>query len=167
MDLDQVQQDIEQWIEGFVEVPNPALGGWPPCPYARRARLDRNIDIRLGLEPYTDLMHISQTGLDGKEVVIFVYDPEAWPRPRFAKDIERVNQGFLIPRDLIALEDHPGDPEWINGICMNQGTYALALCQSLSDLNNKARAMAQKGFYHAWPEQYLQELFQHREDPRQ
>jgi hypothetical protein len=49
---------------------------------------------------------------------------------------------------------------------MNQGTYALALVQSLSDLNAKAQQMANRGFYHNWPEQYLQSLFQHRQDPR-
>jgi hypothetical protein len=27
--------------------------------------------------------------------------------------------------------------------------------------------MANRGFYHTWPEQYLQDLFQHRTDPRQ
>jgi hypothetical protein len=49
---------------------------------------------------------------------------------------------------------------------MNQGTYALALVQNLTDLNSKAQQMAQKGFYDTWPEDYLQELFQHRQDPR-
>jgi hypothetical protein len=64
------------------------------------------------------------------------------------------------------MEDHPSDPEIVNGVCMNQGTYALALIQGLSDLNVKARQMAAKGFYHGWPEEYLQGLFNHRQDPR-
>ena len=50
---------------------------------------------------------------------------------------------------------------------MNQGTYALALVQGLSDLNEKAQLVAQKGFYNTWPEEYLQVLFTHRTDPRQ
>ena len=49
---------------------------------------------------------------------------------------------------------------------MNQGTYALALVKSLSDLNVKAQTIATKGFYHNWPEEYLEGLFQHRKDPR-
>jgi hypothetical protein len=71
-----------------------------------------------------------------------------------------------LRNDLLALEDHPGDPEIVNGVVMNQGTYALVLVQSLSDLNQKAKAMAAKGFYDTWPEEYLKALFQHREDPR-
>jgi hypothetical protein len=49
---------------------------------------------------------------------------------------------------------------------MNQGTYALALVQSLSDLNDRAKQLASKGFYDTWPEEYLQPLFKHRKDPR-
>jgi hypothetical protein len=49
---------------------------------------------------------------------------------------------------------------------MNQGTYALMLVQKLSDLNDKAELVANKGFYHSWPEQYLEVLFKHRKDPR-
>jgi hypothetical protein len=81
--------------------------------------------------------------------------------------IESANKEVLLPRDMLALEDHPDDAEMVNGVCMNQGTYALALVQSLSDLNTKAKLMASKGFYHTWPEEYLQQLFQHRKDPRQ
>jgi hypothetical protein len=54
----------------------------------------------------------------------------------------------------------------VNGVCMNQGTYALMLVQNLSDLNEKAQLVAKKGFYDTWPEEYLQALFNHRKDPR-
>jgi hypothetical protein len=80
--------------------------------------------------------------------------------------LEQANQEFLHRNDLIALEDHPADPEIVNGIVMNQGKYALALVQSLSDLNEKAASMGKKGFYNTWPEEYLQALFHHRQDPR-
>jgi hypothetical protein len=58
--------------------------------------------------------------------------------------LDHANQDFLLAADLLVLEDHPADPEIVNGICMNQGTYALALVQSLSDLDAKAQQMAAK-----------------------
>jgi hypothetical protein len=76
------------------------------------------------------------------------------------------NEEFLLARDLIVLEDHPADVELVNGVTMNQGTYALALVQSLSDLDQRAAQMAAKGFYDTWPEDYLKPLFNHRQDPR-
>jgi hypothetical protein len=166
LNLDKVQKEIESWIENFVEVPHPSLGGWAPCPYARKARLDRDFEVRLGLAPLHDLIKISRHGLNNKSVIIIVYDPSEYTYEEFSRELATANREFLLERDLLALEDHPGDPEIVNGVCMNQGTYALALVQSLSDLDQKARVMANKGFYQTWPEEYLQALFQHRKDPR-
>jgi len=166
LNLDTVQYDIERWIETFVEVPHPALGGWAPCPYARKARLDRDFEVRLGLAPIHDLIKISKNGLAGKSVVIIAYDPRQFTHESFSKDLDIANKEFLLANDLLVLEDHPDDPEIVNGISMNQGTYALALVQGLSDLNSKARLVAKKGFYDLWPADYLTALFRHREDPR-
>ncbi len=166
MNLDQVKQDILSWSENFLEVPHPALGNWSPCPYARRARLNHQVEVRLGTDPDQDLAALAAQGLGSAQVVIFAYDPDVHPREQFANKLAAANQDFLLAADLIVLEDHPADPEIVNGVSMNQGTYALAMCQSLSDLNDKARMMANKGFYHSWPEEYLQQLFENRQDPR-
>ena len=166
INIEQARADIECWITNFVEVPHPALGGWPPCPYAKKARLERDFDVRLGMDPYFDLVNLSMDGLGGKSVVIYVYDADYWNYDQFSFSLRCANLDYLLKKDILALEDHPADPEIVNGICMNQGTYAMAMCQSVSDLNAKARHMASKGFYDSWPEDYLQALFQHREDPR-
>ena len=165
LDLERVQYDIERWMANFVEVPHPNLGGWAPCPYARKARLERDFEVRIGVNPYFDLKVVSQTGIT-KSVVIFAYDSTAYSYEQFNTQIQSANTEFLLSKDLLALEDHPDAPEIVNGVSMNQGTYALALVQGLTDLDQKARAMARKGFYDTWPESYLTELFQHRQDPR-
>ena len=166
LNLKTVEQDIEQWIVDFVEVPHPALGGWAPCPYARRARLDREFEVRLGLAPIHDLVKISRSGMGGKGVIVIAYDPKEFGYKEFSAALDIANREFLLPMDLLALEDHPADPEIVNGISMNQGTYALALVQNISDLNKKAQLVAKQGFYDTWPEQYLTALFKHRIDPR-
>jgi hypothetical protein len=165
LDIATATHDIERWIETFVEIPHPSLGGWSPCPYARKARLDRDFEIRVGRNPFEDLIAISYSTVS-KSVTIFVYDPEFHPYDQFHQEIEYANTHYLVPRDMIALEDHPADAEIVNGVSMNQGTYALALVQCLSDLDQKAQSMARKGFYDTWPEDYLQTLFAHRKDPR-
>jgi len=167
LDLTTVKQAIEQWIVDFVEVPHPALGGWAPCPYARKARLDRDFTVRVGVNPYFDLINVARDGLGGKSVLILVYDPKEFLYTQFTSDLQAANKEALLMNDMIALEDHPDDLEIVNGVAMNQGTYALALVQSLSDLNHKAQLIARKGFYETWPEKYLTDLFQHRTDPRQ
>ena len=166
LDLETVKADIEHWIVNFVEVPHPALGGWPPCPYARQARLSGDFDVRIGTDPLSDLKEIAWRGLGGKSVVIYAYMPEEWPHMEFAYNLDQANQHWLLPHNLLGLEDHPNDPEIVNGISMNQGTYALLMIQKLSDLNEKAQLVAKKGFYDTWPDEYLQLLFKHRKDPR-
>ena len=166
LNLETVKRDIERWIVDFVEVKNPALGNWPPCPYARKARLENDFEIHLGLAPIHDLIQISKKGLGGKSVVIIAYSIKETPFEELSYAVNLCNKEFLLPNNLLALEDHPADPEIVNGISMNQGTYALALVQCLSDLNKKAKLVAEKGFYNEWPEEYLTALFQHRGDPR-
>jgi hypothetical protein len=166
LDLEHITRDIESWIADFVEVPHPSLGNWAPCPYARKARLDRDFEVRVGSDLYSDLKSVAQTGIT-KSVVIFVYESTSYTPEQFNSYLQSANMEFLLSQDLLALEDHPDVPEIVNGVSMNQGTYALALVQQLSDLNNKAQAIARKGFYKSWPRDYLQELFQHRQDPCQ
>lgn len=166
LDLETVKADIESWIVNFCEIPHTVLGGFPPCPYARSARLKKSYSVFLGTDPYYDLKNRARMGMGDREVIIYAYDPAEWTHELFAASINSANQEFLLRNDILALEDHPADIEDVNGVIMNQGQYALALVQSLSDLNNKAKLVARKGFYDAWPEEYLQALFQHREDPR-
>jgi hypothetical protein len=167
LDLDTVKQDIEAWIVNFCEVPHPALGNFPPCPYARSARLKRSYEVYLGTDPYYDLKNRARMGMGDREVIIYAYDPQEWNHALFSASLHSANTEFLLHNDILALEDHPDDVENVNGVIMNQGKYAMALVQSLSDLNAKAKLVARKGFYDTWPEEYLTALFQHREDPRQ
>ena len=165
MDFAQAQQDIMQWITDFVERPHPSLNNWPPCPHARRARIEGQLDIRPGAaEPYTDLRSVEMGRF---EVIVFVYDPAEFAAEEFEQQIRAVNAAFLVPRDLVALADHPDCPETINGVVMNQGQWAIAFVQSLSRLDSVAINLAHRGYYHNWPEDYLQDLFEHRKDPRQ
>jgi hypothetical protein len=67
---------------------------------------------------------------------------------------------------MFALADHPADVETVNGVVMNQGTYAICFLQNLDKLNSHAVMLAEKGFYNGWPEEYLTLLFSGRQDPR-
>ena len=166
MDIITVSRDILNWSETFVEVPHPMLGNWAPCPFARQARLAGTVGIFIGRDPYFDLESRAAQGMQQYEVIIYAYDPTEWTRDIFSPRLQAANQDFLLAADLIVLEDHPSDVEDVNSVIMNQGKYALSLVQSLSDLDRRAQQMATKGFYHAWPEEYLTCLFENRKDPR-
>jgi hypothetical protein len=165
MNFEQAKRDITNWVTGFVEQPNDKLNGWAPCPYARQARLKAQFDILPGrIDPYTDLQHAE---LGDRMVIAYVYDAEDFTAKQFERQIHDVNLAFLVPRNILALSDHPDSPELINGVGMNQGEYAIAFIQPLDKLNSFARAIAGRSYYQGWPEDYLRALFEFREDPRQ
>lgn len=150
MKLDKVREDILLWSENFLEIPNPKLGDWAPCPFARRARLNSTIDIRVGSNPTEDLKSLSISGFGPYEVVVIAYNPLIWPHEKFGSLLKTANKEFLIPNDMFVLEDHPDDVEITNGVIMNQGKYALAMCNILSELNSTSRMLASKGYYDHW-----------------
>ena len=125
--------------------------------------MENKFSIRRGIEPYYDLMHVDLGALD---VLAFVYDPKDFAVDEFENLVQRANTGFLLSRDLIALPDHPDSLEIVNGVAMNQGTWAIVFVQPLAKLDSHARTLADRGFYHGWPEHYLSVLFEHRQDPR-
>jgi hypothetical protein len=164
MDFEQARQQVEQWIVDFVEKPTPLLNGWPPCPYARRARLDQKVQLRPGVaDPYSDCELCEMSGLD---VIGYIYDPKLFTADQFNRQIAAANRDFLQQRDMIALADHPSDREEVNGVCMNQGTWAIMFLQDLGKLDHFAKLLAHKGYYQGWPESYLEVLFDGRTDPR-
>ena len=165
MDFVQARIDVMNWITGFVEKTNPGLNGWPPCPFARRARLNNEFDLRQGkLNPYVDLQ---QAILEPYTVIAYIYDPLLISAENFNQQVTMLNRDFLISRDILALADHPDDHEEVNGVCMNQGTWAITFIQPLNKLNDFAQQIAPKGYYNNWPEEYLNDLFDFRKDPRQ
>lgn len=164
MNIDQVRDNITQWVVDFVEKPNPLLNGWAPCPYARRARVENKFDIRLGqINPISDCAF---QHMDSHDVIAYAYDGARFSAEEFNEMVDNLNVWHLKPRGMFALADHPGDVETVNGVVMNQGTYAICFLQNLDKLNSHARMLAEKGFYNNWPEEYLSVLFTGREDPR-
>ena len=148
-----VQESLVKWMQEFVEVPHPQLGNWPPCPYARQARLTNNIDLRQGVDPYADCLSTLYDDWS-KEVVIYWYDHTSISPYDFVDDVEKSNQ-ILLPKGIVALEDHPLVEEITSGIKMNFGICALIVLQRLSKLNDAADQLREKGYYNTWSQDDL------------
>jgi hypothetical protein len=149
-----VEVQLLKWMEEFVEVPHPSLGGWPPCPFARQARLTRNIDIKPGTDPYVDCVNLIDYDW-AKEVVVFWYndiDPES-----FIDSVNRANS-LLLANDIVALEDHPDTEEIIAGVKMNFGLCPIIVLQKNSKLNTAADQLKEKGYYHSWTQEDIDKI---------
>jgi hypothetical protein len=143
---DTVESALLKWMEEFVEVPHPSLGGWPPCPFARQARLSKNIDIRQGQDPYNNCVSLLEYDWS-KEVVVFWYD---YIDPELFLDLVNRANSVLLERDIVALDDHPETEELIAGVKMNFGLCPIIVLQKNSKLNQAADQLKEKGYYHSW-----------------
>lgn len=151
-----VESALLKWLEEFVEVTHPSLGGWPPCPYARQARLSNQIDIRPGIDPLIDCLR-SEHDAWSKEVIVYWYDHTKFPPEAFVADVEQANRS-LLKKDIVALEDHPDTEEIISGVKMNFGYCAIIVLQKNSKLNASADQLREKGYYHSWNQSDLDKI---------
>lgn len=151
-----VETKLLKWMQEFVEVPHVGLNGWPPCPYARQARVENNIDIRQGDDPYADCL---ETIYDdwSKEVIIYWYDQNKISAADFVDDVIHANK-ILLAKDIVALEDHPDEEEKINGIKMNFGYCPIIVIQQNSKLNSAADQLRKKGYYASWSQEDLDKI---------
>jgi hypothetical protein len=155
MNRQDIVEKLNKWMIEFVEVPNLKLGNWPPCPFARQARMTNSIEILFA--EYAELHKVIQDSinlLNLKEVVIICFDHtnvDATALQTFVTDYNK----FLMMDNVVILEDHPDAVEYINGVKMNFGECGLILVQKLDKLNKASDQLKEKGYYNHWTEQDL------------
>ena len=69
---------------------------------------------------------------------------------------------IAMSKDIVALEDHPNDPEILNGASMNFGKCILVLVQRLSKLNNASEILKNQGYYDNWPKENYDDVVRWR-----
>ena len=160
MDEQSIRQQLEHWLANFVEQPNPLLNNWPPCPYARQARLSNQIltvfDSPLEIAQYTNR-------LEEYDVVILCFDHTRFSASQIELFTQHVNS-MLMLQDFVVLYDHPDSEEFINGAKMNFGECGLMILQRLSKLNTAADQLRNKGYYATWSNENLDEVVNWRYD---
>lgn len=154
MNQAEIHDALTQWLVTFVEQPNPLLNNWPPCPYARQARLNNKIhivfDSPLEIENYV-------TFLDNYDVVVLCFDHAVFSASQIELFTKHINS-ILMWEDYVVLEDHPDSEEFINGVKMNFGKCGLMILQRLSKLNMASDQLREKGYYETWSEENLDDV---------
>ena len=159
MDLEKLKADVSDWIIRWVSVYDPCLDKIP-CPFARSALLNMKIDWHWAQDA-KDLklfLHsIVEQGLSN-EVLVVGMDPNMITSTELSYITRQANEKWLMPIDIVALEDHPDDPEIIAGAKMNQGTYALLLIQSKIKLNQASMILRKQGYYDSWTQEQIDDV---------
>lgn len=155
MNQQEIVEKLKKWMTDFIEVPNPKLGDWAPCPFARQARVNNTISIKFATIPeLTEVIKESIETLSHKEVVVICFDHNFIDPVELQSYVEGMNQ-TLMPINYVILEDHPLSPEYINGVNMNFGSCGLLLMQKLDKLNSASDQLHDKGYYKYWSKEDL------------
>jgi len=153
--LTNLKTKLTEWITTFLAVPNANLGDFAPCPYARAARANNQIEIleSSAKDLYRDAMNCLAV-LDSKEVVVIAFD-HVMIDPVTLQEIVHHLNSQLMPRNYVVLEDHPDSPEYVNGVRMNFGACGLLIIQRLDKLNAAADRLREQGYYASWSQASL------------
>ena len=154
--------EIQKWIKEFVSTHNEQIGK-VPCPFAKQAMLKERINY-LSVENHTILPIINSLAdnWDDKYEVVVVYCPTEDLTPKELSKIVKDFNDIAMTKDIVALEDHPNDPEILNGETMNFGKCILVLVQRLSKLNNASEILKKQGYYDNWPKENYDDVVRWR-----
>ena len=150
-----IVEKLINWMKDFVEVPNSLLGNWPPCPFARQARINNKISIKFcEVFEFMDVIRESLETLEEKDVVVICFNHNQIDPVSLQEYVVGVNK-TLMPANYVILEDHPDSPEFVNGVKMNFGLCGLLILQKLDKLNTAADQLREKGYYDTWDQAAL------------
>lgn len=158
MNQDEIVRNLTKWMTEFIEMPNPKLGDWAPCPYARQARVNNKIGIKFTeVFDFENAISESIELLEHKEVIVICFD-HLTIDPISLQEYVKNKNNTLLPGNYVILEDHPDSPEYINDVCMNFGECGLLVIQKLDKLNKASDQLREKGYYTHWTKKDLDEV---------
>jgi hypothetical protein len=158
MNQEHIIKQLNEWMVEFLEKPDPLLGNWPPCPYARQARINNKIDIRFsGVDDLTTSINNSLPVLEEKDVVIICFDHNKIEPKELQKFVKEQNE-TLLPKNYVILEDHPYAVEFVNGLLMNFNYCGLLRIQKAYKIKHASEQLKSKGYYDVWGQQELDDV---------
>ena len=136
------REEVIQWVKEFVEVPHPMFADYPPCPYAKQARMQGKVDfVQLtDMEPDSNIWtSIDHFDFEKKDVLVIIADAKRWT-PHYTQKLAAQLNGTYANRDLLIMED----------VKLNQGRYTLLLVQRRTKLKRFADILDKSDYYKNW-----------------
>ena len=143
------------YIKNFLELPHPAFAGLPPCPFARKERLDNAIfffEETFGAEGPSEHLLQSIRDFDEKPdlTTFLAYDIHVGLNPtesvRFAQQIT----DKLSDIEMLAISIHPQDDFNVDGVETRCGPFVMMLVQRRSVLDAAKTKLSKTAYYDNW-----------------
>ena len=140
-------QKIEDWILDFLSQPNSAFDNLPPCPYAKKAWLDGNVEVK-------EFVSFAEMRKDldewNNEVIIYLFQYTTLPRCTELQILaSKFNEEYP---EFLFLEESPDLVEDVGGVIVNQGELCMMLVQKRKPLEEAREELMKTGYYDNWTE---------------
>ena len=165
--IKQIENDILSWIIEYIEENNEFYDyKFPPCPYARAARLQGLVDIRAyssgDIKEFISTH--TKTLIETRDVNtrILVFPPRTHWKFGLTRFIEDLNS-ITVPKDYYiqygtAIQTISRYSGWFNS-----GPYFIVIINKLSDVIKGHKALLNTDYYKSWSEQHYTEVVTRRQ----
>ena len=147
-------QDLKNWILDYLSKPNPVFNNLPPCPFAKKAWLDGNVEIKKFVN--YDILQENIQDIVGSKVKIFYFEYPLLPRAEKLKNIVSW-LGDKYPQ-FIFYDEHPDTVEQVGDEVVNSGVTAI-IVQDRKDLLEKRAELHKTGYYDKWTPEMKERIF--------
>lgn len=160
MNLD-IQKDILDWVINYIEVNHEFYDyKFPPCPYAKAARLKNLIEII----PYTSGNYFkfakAQTiDLDNKTIKILVFPRKCRWYYHLHFYLRRLNRKLVLQDRFIQYGSATSTSSKYPGL---KGPYFIAIINKLSDVTQGHKQLLKTDYYSYWDRKHYNEVVARR-----
>ena len=145
-----IESKLEHWIMTFLSKPSASFNNLPPCPFAKKAWMDKKvlvIDYWIN-QPYDKLL--------SGELDLFIYPLEDYRLDIFEEYVDAIR--YALGDKFVVLDDHPDNKEEVDGVDLNFGV-PLVFIQSREKLQEGREQLKKLGYYNHFESSYLDDIW--------
>ena len=164
---EQIENEITNWINEFITVPNAFYDGkFAPCPYARAAMSARAVDVAAweAGDPRLFIREKASTMRDSGKIQtrVIVFPPRVQWSLGISEHVDTLNTELIA--DNIFL--NTGVAKSTRSLYPGSGDrpYFIVVVNTLSEVLRGAKSLQKTTFYDKWPASHLELVVERRAD---
>ena len=146
---------IEEYIVQFLEERHPQFSDMPPCPFARKERLENRIiytEGHIGTEGPTEKLieDIRTFDSDPHKSTMIIYDTSQQCSLQEAYEFAQYLTELLMDLQILAIPLHPEDPFAVGGVRTRQTPFMMMTIQRKSLIFDAKKKLLSTTYYSLW-----------------
>jgi hypothetical protein len=159
---DKIKSDILDWLINFVEANHSFYNfKFPPCPYAKAARLKGLVDIKVYETGSVRNYIVDQT--ETTNIRILVFPPQVQWYFGIKRFINKLNESLILKNQYAQYGKAISTKSKYPGILKNT-PYFIVIINNLSDVLDGQEALSKTDYYKNWTKKHFNAVVVRRQD---